>query len=410
MTEKTLVPEQPPYMNSYLGDGERPIDYKRYIFLVQKNFYFILVFFIITATLAAIYTSSIPDYYAGFSQMIIEKPRGNYSRTAEYVGDSEAQSDDYYRTQMEILRSPKILRDVIVSLNLKKYFGIDNETVIINMMRKKMVDISRIRASRLINVKTISTDPKLAANLANEVTRTYIRESFESSLYHSKEILNWLPDDNESSDVVTIQTPYGGMKQISKAQLVDSLPAIQSDQTIRELRQKKIELESELDLELRKYRDKHPVIVKKKSSLVFLEQSIKAEKERIIDELRSKAEGRHKIVNARIIQEATIPSFPIPSKRLALFVVITLGELFASILLIILFDFFDDTIMSVEDMERKGVLLPFLGPVALIKGKYVSDAQKSLSSFHEKHVGIAESFRYLRVAINFSASPEDSQR
>jgi len=36
----------------------------------------------------------------------------------------------------------------------------------------------------------------------------------------------------------------------------------------------------------------------------------------------------------------------------------------------------------------------------------VSDAQKSLSSFHEKHVGIAESFRYLRVAINFSASPE----
>jgi capsular exopolysaccharide synthesis family protein len=198
----------------------------------------------------------------------------------------------------------------------------------------------------------------------------------------------------------------GGVRQLTREELIESLPSIKSDATIRELREKRSELESELELNLKRYREKHPIIIKNRANLKFIEDSIQQEKTRIIESLKSQAEGEHQIASARIIQEAPVPERSIPRNKIRIILIAALAEIILCIILIALFDHFDDTIHSFDDFERKGLVLPFLGPIPLIKGAKGDPSRKALAGYYDKASGIAESFRYLRVAVNFSSTPE----
>ena len=60
-----------------------------------------------------------------------------------------------------------------------------------------------------------------------------------------------------------------------------------------------------------------------------------------------------------------------------------------------------------KTLIAKGLILPFLGPIPLLKGKmWEEGSKKELTGYYGRNSEAAESFRYLRVAINFSASPE----
>jgi protein-tyrosine kinase len=60
----------------------------------------------------------------------------------------------------------------------------------------------------------------------------------------------------------------------------------------------------------------------------------------------------------------------------------------------------------VEDLERKGVAMPFLGHIPLIKRKKWEAQDQSAAATHQDVPELGEAFRYIRVAINFSGSPE----
>jgi len=81
-------------------------------------------------------------------------------------------------------------------------------------------------------------------------------------------------------------------------------------------------------------------------------------------------------------------------------------QLFMTLVIIFLIDYFDDTLHSLEDFERKGIALPFLGPIPILRDKKLAQDQIPLISEHEDKTVLVEAFRYLRVAINFSAPPE----
>ncbi len=388
-------------------DVDKPFDYKYYLFLLKKNFYIILTFLVITITLTAIYVAKIPDQYVAAAQVIIERPT-NLTMDESTTTDMPAQSwsDDYYKTQLEIMTGPTVLRQVVSDLKLTNYFESEDEEHIADRVRS-MLTVTQIKQSRLFNIQVASNDPKLAASIANAVARSYIRKNFEDSLYYSKEMLAWLPQQGgANSDVVTIEDPFGNVRQITREDLIESLPTIQTDPTIRSLKERKNALESELKLLLKQYREKHPKIVKARSTLKFLDESIEAEKKRIVDGLKTRMQGTMQTSHGRVIEEASPPDKPVGPNRLKLIGIVVLGELFLSLLLIFLFDYFDDTIHSMEDLERKGVILPFLGPVALLKDKKPNYDDKTLVVYHDRNAEITESFRYLRVAINFSAPPE----
>ncbi len=391
----------------YVEDVEKPIDYKYYFFLFKKNFYIVFTFFIICVTLAGMYVSKLPTQYQAITQVLIERPPAPWKEDSPSGPESAAGSWplDYYSTQMEIMRSPAVLRQVEEELQLSNYFGVDNPDLAVVKIRE-MVFIQRVAESRLFNIFARFPEAQMAAKAANAVARAYIRKNFENALYYSKEILGWLPQKGREEEMVTIEDPFGGMRQISRHELVESLPSIRTDPTLRSLREKKSAQEAELAALLKQYREKHPLLVKARANLKFLEESIEAEKMRIIEGLKTQAEGRHQAGYARIIEEGKIPKAPLPVDRGRIIFLVGLGDLLVSFILIVLIDYFDDTIRTVEDFERRGLILPFLGPIPLVKKKNWEIDKENISGYYGKNPDIAEAFRYLRVAINFSGSPE----
>lgn len=396
-----------PQAAGLLEEPEKPLNIKYYFFVFIKNIYIVITFFVITVTLAAIYAAKIPDQYEAYSQIMIEKPEMDASTQAAYANpQADAYAQDYYNTQLEIMMSSAVLRPVVNELKLTDYFGTPNEEIAIARL-KSFLHVDRVAQSRLFNLTARTPDPQLTASIANAAARAYVRKNFEDVLYYSKEILGWLPD-SKNSDTVTVEDPFGGVKQMSREELIESLPTIQTDPAIRTLKEKRNFLGADLEALLKQYREKHPLVIKARANLKFLDESIESEKKRIIDNLKTQAEGKHSTGHARIIEDAKLPKYPVPSKRLPFVIMIGVAELIVSFLLIILLDYFDDTIRSLEDLERKGVVLPFLGPIPYIKGKVSNsqESQKMFAGYYHKDSQIAEAFRYLRVAINFSASPE----
>ncbi|MDP3919937.1 MAG: polysaccharide biosynthesis tyrosine autokinase [Candidatus Omnitrophota bacterium] len=398
---------QGPYGVS-LEEIDKPFDYKYYLFLFQKNFYIILTFFIIVVTLASIYAAKRPSIYVAQSQIIIERPENPLlDQDGRGQGYTESLSDGYYNTQIQLMKGPSVLRQVVKELKLTDYFETSNEDEAVTRVMG-MLQVSHIRNSRLFSIQIKGHDAKMVANLANGVARAYIRKNFEDSLYYSKELLAWLPDQGEGdSNIITIEDPFGNIKQMTREELINTLPTIQTDPTIRGLRERQSALEAELKLLLQEYREKHPSVVKARSTLTFLEKSIASERHRIIENLKTQAEGTLQTSHGRIIEEADPPKGPIGPNRMRIVLMAALGELGLSFLIIFLIDFFDDTIHSLDDLERKGIVMPFLGPIPLIKSDTtIEKTKRSLITYHDKDHEITESFRYLRVAINFSGSPE----
>jgi capsular exopolysaccharide synthesis family protein len=388
-----------------MEEGEKPVDYKYYLSLFKKNFYVVITFFIIVVTLASIYVAKIPDQYQAVAQIILERPGTAWMKEQGMSAvEAESWAEDYYKTQIEIMQSRGVLELVVREKKLNDYFETEHEEIAIQRLRE-MMTVDQIRGSRLFNIQVIAPEPNLAADLANAIARGYIQKNFEDSLYYAKEILNWLPQEG-AAETITVKDPFGRMKQITRTQMIENLPALQTDPTIRELRDKRNQQQADLETFQRQYREKHPIIVKARANLSFLDETIKAERQRIIENLKSQAEGRMQLTQGRVIEEAKVPSVPIGPNRFRIVLIVGLVELFLSILFIFLLDYFDDTVHSLDDLERKGILLPFLGPIPLLKGKRLAEDQISLVTDSEAKSELNEAFRYLRVAINFSASPE----
>ena len=402
------VPPQPTPLNplspgaSYYELAERPVDYKYYLFLLKRNLNLLATFAVMGVTLASIYVSRIPDQYRSSAQILLERPLGTGAAPALPMFPDIWQ-EDYYGTQKEIMFGSTVLRMVADEMKLVDYFHVKeiDETV---PRVKDHLKIERIKESRLFNIVATSPDPLFSMTLANAVARAYIRKNFEDILYFSKEILAWIPQ--EGQETVTIQDPFGKMKQISREELLRTLPSIQTDPTVRALQEKKSNQEAELTTLLKQYREKHPLVVKARATMRFLEESIAAEKKRIVESLQQSAAGKLQVSNARIVEEAKLPMGPSGPNRSRIVINIVAGELAVIVILIFVWDYFDDSVRSPDDFERRGISLPFLGPIPLIKDIEAPEAERFLITYHQPRSTSAESFRYLRVAINFSAPAE----
>ncbi len=393
----TPIPQAP-----YYEGIEGPLDYKYYLFLLRKNFIFMITFLIIGLTLASIYVSKLPDQYRATAQILLERPRGGV-QAAPMIITPDIWQEDYYNTQKEIMMSPTVLRQVVDELRLVDQFKVSGVDAAVEKL-KGDIQIDRIRQSRLFVVNASSPDPRFSMTLANAVARAYIRKNFEDLLYFSKEILGWLPQ--EGTDTISVKDPFGNVRQVTREELMETLPSIQTDPTVQGLQEKKSTIQAELTTLFKQYKEKHPLIVKAQASLRFIEESLKAERQRVIETLKQQAEGRLQVSPARIVEEAVAPKAPEGPDRARLVLYAAGVEIFILFAFVLLWDYFDDSVHSPDDMRRKGVTLPFLGPVPLVKEFEAPEEERFLITHYQRQSQVAESIRYLRVAINFSASPE----
>lgn len=399
MAEKKVSPDP---IQSYFETAEPPTDYKYYLTLVKKNLNLILTFLIMGVTISSIYVFRLPDQYQTSAQILLERPRGT-QQAPQIIMAPDIMQEDYYTTQQQIMLGPTVLRQVVDEMKLIDFFRVSTMDEAVSRLKGRL-RVERIRGSRLFNLVATSSDSQFAMNLSNTAARAYIRKNFEDMLYFSREIFTWFPEEGKST--FTVEDPFGKMRQLTREELLKTLPSMQTDPTIRSLEERKNSLEAELTTLLKQYREKHPFVVKAQASLRFLQQSIEAERLRVMETLKQQATGKLQVSTARIVEEANLPRSPSGPQRSKMVLAWVGTELAAVLLFIFLWDYFDDTVHSPDDLRRKGINLPFLGPIPLIKAFEMPEEERFLITHYQRRAPVAEAFRYLRVAINFSAPAE----
>jgi capsular exopolysaccharide synthesis family protein len=327
---------------------------KDYLRVIHKRKWTITTFFIIVVTAVMVITFTTVPVYRATTQILIEKENPNIVDFKElYAIDSTSQ--DFYKTQHSILKSRLIARMVMNKPNLKhklsnpknysrgglfrprsiKTDG-DMDNKLINLFLASL-EIEPVRSTRLARVSFKSTDPVIAAEVANAVVESYLdhvfkskvealhgatdflnekiseqREKFEESelLLHSyKEQFKILSlEDKENitvskmaelnSDVlkaenqrVEAEMRYRQAVDLeNKPDMIEAVPRVLSNPFITRLKTDEANLSTELSELSKKYGNKHPRIVTLKEKLNTTRINLNTEIKKVVKFLKNEYE------------------------------------------------------------------------------------------------------------------------
>lgn len=380
------------------------------IFLKRKEI--VVTFFIMAIVLSAIYYYRLPNIYEGTAQILIAKETPSLVSSTEVAAAGisagsryDRDYDDYLETQFFIIKSKPIMQTLIEQLELVKkydYFAEADQKGDAILKLQEMIKVERAENTQIINLSVDFTDPKLCAQMANMLTDLYIKQNVATKLYFSNEILKWFP---EESDKIKMQTVYGQLQELSKNDVVESLPSIVNDPIIKNLKARKASLEAELTSLSTRYKDKHPILVKIKEDLKYVDDKIAIETQKVVDNLRAELAGKLQLSNIRVLQYAEVPEKPIGPKRLRGILIGGLLGLCMGFGLVYLLDYLDNTIRSQEDVE-KYIKLPYLGHIPSVKDKSKDEYERRVVVYSAPESALAEAFKNIRTGIVFSAPAE----
>ncbi len=393
-----------PKQTAYLVEPEEAeqINLSHYLGLLYRQRVFLLTFLFITATLALIFLMKLPDQYRSVAQVLIESAPISAGATEEL--QPTHQTFTYVDTQAEIVGSVPILTVATEKEKLTEFFGVRGLREAVFEL-KKILKVRPVRGTQLINISVQTPNPNKSAAIANTIAETYLKQSIQNRLFFSKEILQLLPEGSSGESLKNL-TPLGQLAQLDKDEFAATLPSVRSNPTILELKNQIAKAEADLFELKRQYREQHPDVVKLEANLKFLRESVEVQTKRVIHELKTALTNRLQVSDVRIVQPAEAPLLPSGPKRFRLFGIILILELMASMGLVFLMDYLDDRVKNQDDVE-KFVRLPYLGHTPVLKDENEKEPRKRYFYVYTKpQSDLAESLRYIRVGINFSAPPD----
>ncbi|KHA59177.1 ATPase [Vibrio variabilis] len=214
--------------------NEQLIDIGYYVHLIKSRWFSISFFALLCTALAVMVVLSITPTYKATATLLIESSTAKAVSIEEVIGiDTKAR--EYYLTQYEILKSNQVAQRVIDKLRLSEleefnpsvessekgllgslkqqllshpivesYFPqkditeLDLKSVDEAVNRKVLatfkgkLSISPIRKTQLVHITFESTDPELAAKIANEVGLAFIENNLESKLIATEQATGWI--------------------------------------------------------------------------------------------------------------------------------------------------------------------------------------------------------------------------
>jgi succinoglycan biosynthesis transport protein ExoP len=136
-----------------------------------------LIIALVLITAAAV-TAFLPRWYLATTKVRVEKPEGEVKL---FQAQNNSGFDPYFlQDQFKIMQSEKILYPVIKALGLNAklapMLGATTElpsAITYRYLVDKMLRVESQRSSSLIEINVYAQDPKLAADIANEIAKTY---------------------------------------------------------------------------------------------------------------------------------------------------------------------------------------------------------------------------------------------
>ena len=319
--------------------------------------------------------------YEARTQILIEKDTPKVGTLETMFQQTDGwYNDDFYRTQYRILQSRSLARHTAELMHLKDRMaaqasapaGDDGFSVsgAIAWVKKQVVGedaqeskkaedeakvaaalakedplspyasmvlgslmVSPIANSRLVDLKFTSTDPQLAADMANAHAKAYIEQSLEYKFAASKDATDWLSDRlgeqrkkveeseaalqkyKEEHDAVAVEdrqnivvqrlgdlnsavtkakttriekeAQYNQLKSIQGTPAVESFPAVVANDYIQKLKSELGDLQRQQAQLSEKYGDRHPEMIKIRSAVQSTQAKLDLEVSKVVQSVQA---------------------------------------------------------------------------------------------------------------------------
>lgn len=143
--------------------------------VVKNRIGLITLCFILIFAAAAILTYIMPRKYRGHVEMTIERITQDINVFDRNRGDSLAFTQEYIKTQFETITKPSTLYPVVQSLDLMKRWELPSRQAALAKLRANLETQSMLR-SDFVSIDYYDQDPQLAANIANEIAKSYMAQ------------------------------------------------------------------------------------------------------------------------------------------------------------------------------------------------------------------------------------------
>jgi uncharacterized protein involved in exopolysaccharide biosynthesis len=296
---------------------------KDYLRILRKHRALVLGLFLVTVFSVAVWSFvQTPIYRA--SAMVLIEPEPPRVLNIQEVTPIGAPTQDYYRTQYELMTSRPIVDKVIETLNLRARMPELERAADPVRVLQAAVSVEPRRNTRLVAVTFEHPSPPLAAEVANALARQYVKHNLDVKLRAAQEAMTWLNEQmtalrakvQESSVALQNYRVKAGImglqeqRQITAQKIMDfnkqyleaqaqrlsveaklhelqrvtadrggaqTIFTVADSQLIQKLKQEASELEVARAKLSRTYKEKHPEILKIDAQIEQVNQKIDAE-------------------------------------------------------------------------------------------------------------------------------------
>lgn len=313
----------------------------------------ILVVAILASIAAFLITSLISPRYMAETKILIETQESVFTRPGNQQGEDKSLDPESVASQIEIIASTALLKEVADKLNLKSRseftkedglaipflsspsLGTVEERVIRNMREK--LKVYRVEGSRVIVVQFSSKDRELAAAVPDTIAEAYIALQESAKLESDKSAANWLQPEIEklrasvktaegkvadfraandipvgqnnsalatqqlseiASEMSKVRASRAGAEAraqsiraaLDKGGSVNAIPEVQTSSLIQRLIERQVQLRSEIADLSTTLLDNHPKIRSLRSQLGQLDAQVRLEADKVLTGLKTEAE------------------------------------------------------------------------------------------------------------------------
>ena len=445
----------------------------------------------------------LPNIYEARARLLIERYAAEPVRFAEVTPSAALRDYEFLATEYQLITSRPVAEQVLRELNLAGFppfsFSSDPAAALAGMIR-----VQPIRATKLADIAVASTNPALAMRIANTTAHVYTQLNLERRRRQMTGGADWLREEvlraeremkaaqealqrfKEEHQMVSLEDRQNvvvqRLREISSAATdaktarlnaeaelseiernlaagipTESLPVVQQNDLIKELKGKITGREADLADHLKIYGERHPVILQFGAEIESLKGQLHVEAQKVVEAIRleyAAARAREQELqaalteqerlaldlnrleldynnlsrqtkasadlydslnkrlkelevteslqtnNVRVVDEAKLPERPIAPNRLRIIGLWAFFGLLAGGVTAFLRETLTTTIRSRKDLEEL-LNLPFLGRVLRVASASGRHSQEHL--FFVKHPDsvAAEGIRAIRTTLEF---------
>lgn len=318
-----------------LLSAEAKVHLRHYWQVILERRWLVIIGFFVCLLASTLYLLRAPKIYRATSSIQIDRESEGLFSSKELVLNT-GREQDYLQTQYKNLQSPTLLRKVIAELQLDKRAEYQDELDIVEAISRQ-IQVVPVRLTRLVEVRVESTDPRLATNLVNTLSRTFVDDNMHLRRSRAIDAVNWMEkellekeksvrlaeealqnykeqhdmaslDANQNivlQSVVQAQADYNRAqseslaaqqaaaevkRMVDEGTSLDVIPDIAQSFAVRELKVRLADREAYLQGLLTRYKEKWPDVIRARGDIESLRDSLDEESGKILQSIYASAQ------------------------------------------------------------------------------------------------------------------------